>query len=158
MTSQSRSYVTTDGQSASLSWCQAPICGLRPTFCYYQLRVCCCEALSRENGFPVNNCCWTSPAQSFLCTSSAELVTIFYSLRFQTAPTWRTRSLYLCTPVTEWSSCTPGTEFPFRLVRLSGLRCRYSNPPPRGLTDSTGRSRSLLTVIPGIEPRWEPWP
>jgi hypothetical protein len=30
--SQSRSYVTTDGQSASLSWCQAPIWGLRPDF------------------------------------------------------------------------------------------------------------------------------
>jgi hypothetical protein len=26
--SQSQSYVTTDGQSASLSWCQAPIWGL----------------------------------------------------------------------------------------------------------------------------------
>jgi hypothetical protein len=28
--SQSQSYVTTDGQSASLSWCQAPIWDLRP--------------------------------------------------------------------------------------------------------------------------------
>jgi hypothetical protein len=30
--SQSQSYVTTDGQSASLSWCQAPIWDLRPDF------------------------------------------------------------------------------------------------------------------------------
>jgi hypothetical protein len=30
--SQSQSYVTTDGQSASLSWCQATIWGLRPDF------------------------------------------------------------------------------------------------------------------------------
>jgi hypothetical protein len=30
--SQNQSYVTTNGQSASLSWCQAPICGLR-SFC-----------------------------------------------------------------------------------------------------------------------------
>jgi hypothetical protein len=30
--SQSQSYVTTDGQSASLSWCQAFIWGLRPDF------------------------------------------------------------------------------------------------------------------------------
>jgi hypothetical protein len=30
--SQSESYVMTDGQSASLSWCQAPIWGLRPDF------------------------------------------------------------------------------------------------------------------------------
>jgi hypothetical protein len=34
--SQSQSYVTTDGQSASLSWCQAPIWGSRPHFYYCQ--------------------------------------------------------------------------------------------------------------------------
>jgi hypothetical protein len=31
------SYVTTDGQSASLSWCQGPIWGLEPDFCYCQI-------------------------------------------------------------------------------------------------------------------------
>jgi hypothetical protein len=30
------SYITTDGQSASLSWCQAPIWGIWPDFYYYQ--------------------------------------------------------------------------------------------------------------------------
>jgi hypothetical protein len=34
--SQSHSYVTTDGQSASLSWNKAPIWGLRPDFYYCQ--------------------------------------------------------------------------------------------------------------------------
>jgi hypothetical protein len=34
--SQSQSYVTTDGQSASLSGCQAPIWGLRPDNNYCQ--------------------------------------------------------------------------------------------------------------------------
>jgi hypothetical protein len=34
--SQSQSYVTTDGQSASLSWNIAPIWGLRPDFYYCQ--------------------------------------------------------------------------------------------------------------------------
>jgi hypothetical protein len=34
--SESESYVTTDGQSASLSWYKAPIRGLRPDFCYWQ--------------------------------------------------------------------------------------------------------------------------
>jgi hypothetical protein len=34
--SQSLSYVTTDGQSASLSWCQAPIWGPIPDFYYCQ--------------------------------------------------------------------------------------------------------------------------
>jgi hypothetical protein len=32
--SQSESYVTIDGQSASLSWDKAPISGLRPDFYY----------------------------------------------------------------------------------------------------------------------------
>jgi hypothetical protein len=32
----SQSYVTTDGQSASLSWNKAPIWGLRPDFYYCQ--------------------------------------------------------------------------------------------------------------------------
>jgi hypothetical protein len=35
-TTESESYVTTDGQSASLSWNKAPIWGLRPPFCYCQ--------------------------------------------------------------------------------------------------------------------------
>jgi hypothetical protein len=34
--SESESYVTTDGQSASLSWNKAPIWDLRPGFCYRQ--------------------------------------------------------------------------------------------------------------------------
>jgi hypothetical protein len=33
---QCQNYVTTDSQSASLSWCQAPIWGLRPDFYYCQ--------------------------------------------------------------------------------------------------------------------------
>jgi hypothetical protein len=32
--SQSQSYVTTDGQPASLSWNKEPICGLRPDIYY----------------------------------------------------------------------------------------------------------------------------
>jgi hypothetical protein len=34
--SQSQSYVTTDGHSPSLSWCQAPIWGLRQDLYYFQ--------------------------------------------------------------------------------------------------------------------------
>jgi hypothetical protein len=34
--SRSQTYVTTDGQSASLSWCQAPVWGQRPDFYYSQ--------------------------------------------------------------------------------------------------------------------------
>jgi hypothetical protein len=46
------SYITTDGQSASLSWCQAPVWGLRPDFIFIvrQLRVCWCGAPSLMRG------------------------------------------------------------------------------------------------------------
>jgi hypothetical protein len=38
--SQSQSYVTTDGQSASLSWNEAPVWGLRPDLYYCQTVAC----------------------------------------------------------------------------------------------------------------------
>jgi hypothetical protein len=47
--------------------------------------------------------------------------------------TWRERCPYLHPPGTGWPSYTPGTDFPFRhLLRLAGIRWRYSNPPPHG--------------------------
>jgi hypothetical protein len=42
--SQSRGYVSTDGQSPSLSFCQAPICGSWLNSYYWQFRVCRCGA------------------------------------------------------------------------------------------------------------------
>jgi hypothetical protein len=96
-------------QSASLSWCQAPIWGLRPELYYCQTvaGLLVWGALWRENGSPVYNCCWSSPAQSFLGPNPAGLVTIFYCLRFETPPTWKARSSYLYRPGTGWSSYTP---------------------------------------------------
>jgi hypothetical protein len=77
----------TDGQSASLSWCKAPIWGLRPNF-YYCQTVCgfadVGRSVWRENRYAVYNCCWSSPAQSFLGPRPAGLLTIFYCLRFET--------------------------------------------------------------------------
>jgi hypothetical protein len=50
-TSQSQSYIMTDGQSASLSWNNASIWGLRPVFITIkQLRVCLYGALSLTRG------------------------------------------------------------------------------------------------------------
>jgi hypothetical protein len=48
--SESESYITTDDQSASLSYNKAPIRGLRPDFYYYQAIACLlvCGALSDE--------------------------------------------------------------------------------------------------------------
>jgi hypothetical protein len=43
--------------------------------------------LWREVGFVTYNCFWTSPAHSHSGPSPAGLMTIFYCLRFETAPT-----------------------------------------------------------------------
>jgi hypothetical protein len=88
--SQCQSYITTDGQSASLSWNKASIWGLRSSLYYYYYYyyilsescrfVCMGRSLWREDGFVVHFCCWASPAQSFSGPSSVGLVTTFYSL------------------------------------------------------------------------------
>jgi hypothetical protein len=86
--SESESHVTTDGQSASLSWNIAPILGLRQDFYYCQTvaGLFMWGALPDERrGSVVYNCCWPSPAQSFSGPSLVGLVTIFYCLRFETS-------------------------------------------------------------------------
>jgi hypothetical protein len=106
---QSQSFVTTGGQSASLSWCQAPIWGLRADFYYSDscVFVDVGSFLWREDGSVVYNCCWTSPAQSLSGPSPIGLENIFYCLRFETPPTWRTRSTYLYSSGTGWPCYTP---------------------------------------------------
>jgi hypothetical protein len=57
----------------------------------------------------------------------------YFTVSSETTPTWRARSLYLYPPRTGWPSYIPGHWVPFcRLLRLAGLRWRYSNPPPQG--------------------------
>jgi hypothetical protein len=65
------------------------------------------HSLWREDGSVVYNCCWSSLAQSFSGPSPSGFMIIFYSLRFETPPTWRERSQYLYPPGTGWSSYTP---------------------------------------------------
>jgi hypothetical protein len=88
MNSEYESYVTTDGQSASLFWNKGPIWGLRLDF-YYCQTVCgfiyVSRSLWREDESVVYNFCWPSPAQSFSGPSPVGLVTIFYCLRFETS-------------------------------------------------------------------------
>jgi hypothetical protein len=65
--SESESYVTTDGQSASLSWNKPPIWGLTRSLllsdnCGF---VDVGRSLWREDRSVVYNHCWSSPAQSF---------------------------------------------------------------------------------------------
>jgi hypothetical protein len=63
--SQSQSYVTTDGQSTSLSWCKSPTWGSRQNFITVrQLRVCWCGGPSlTKDGSVVYNSGWPSPGQ-----------------------------------------------------------------------------------------------
>jgi hypothetical protein len=101
--SQIQSYVTTDGQSASLSWCQAPSLAQNQIF----VTVSCGfvdvgHPLSRECRSVVCNCCCPSPAQLFSGPSPPGLITIFYWLRLETPPAWRARSPYLYTQGTGW--------------------------------------------------------
>jgi hypothetical protein len=60
------------------------------------------------DGSVVYNCCWSSPVQS-----CAELMTIFYCLRFETTPIWTVRSPYLYLPGRWWPSYTPRHLVPF---------------------------------------------
>jgi hypothetical protein len=84
------SYITTDGQSASLSWNKAPIWGLWPDFYY------CLTTAVFYMGRPL----WREDGSVFYnvqCTT----YNIFYCLRFET------RSLYLYPPGTGWPGYTP---------------------------------------------------
>jgi hypothetical protein len=103
------SYITTDGQSASLSWYQDPSGAYdQILFTVRHLRVCRYGAPSLTRGrFCLLQLLLSSPAQSFSGPSPAGLMTTFYSLRFETPPIWRTRSLYLYPPGTGWPGYTP---------------------------------------------------
>jgi hypothetical protein len=102
--SESESYITTDDQSASLSWNKAPIWGLRPCFCYRQIVVGLLTwgVVSDERTGP--------------------------SFRIAAGPRQRSHSRVLI----PWDSHIRNIYFR-RLLRLAGLRWRYSTLPPQGI-------------------------
>jgi hypothetical protein len=82
------------------------------------------RCLWREDGPVAYKCSWSSPAQSFSGPTPLGFVTIFYCLRFET--------------------------FPFRrLLRLAGLRWRYSTPPPRGTKTCVRNTKLYKRLRPG---------
>jgi hypothetical protein len=131
--SQSKNYVTTDGQSAGLSWCRAPFAVQYQIFVTVrQLRVCWCGATSLKRG-------WIRRLQFLLVLASPVILRslsgstndhiLLYQIRDSTnlevqvpvfiSPTNRVTQLY------------PQPLGSFRrFLRLAGLRWRYSNPPP----------------------------
>jgi hypothetical protein len=103
--SESESFVKTDGQSASLSWNKALIWGLWPDFykCLTVESLLMWGALSVERTGLLYNCCWSSPGQSFSGPRDHILLSQIRDIPFR------------------------------RLLRLAGLRWRYSTPPPHGI-------------------------
>jgi hypothetical protein len=91
---QSQNYITTDGQSASLSCCQAPISNPRPIFLLLsliilrQLRICWCGAPSLTRSRVCSfQFLLASPAQLFSGLSPSGLMSIFfYCLHFWDSP------------------------------------------------------------------------
>jgi hypothetical protein len=82
------SYVTTDGQSASLSWYKAPVWGLRPDFYFrseYGIRLTVTFLIPWDDGSVFCMCHWPLPAQSFSGPSPLGLEPVFYCLRFETS-------------------------------------------------------------------------
>jgi hypothetical protein len=78
-----------------------PHLGPRSDFCYCRTVA---GLLIWEGMSVVHNCCWLSPFHSFSVVSPAELMLVFYCLRFQTPRTSMTKSPYLYPPRTVWPS------------------------------------------------------
>jgi hypothetical protein len=104
-------FVTTDGQSASLSWNKAPIWGLRPDFYYFQTVACLLlwGALERTD-------------LSFTIAAGLARAVIVGS------ESHGTRDHILLSQI---------RDFPFRfLTRRAGLRWKYSSSLPHGLLNT----------------------
>jgi hypothetical protein len=128
-TVESESYVMTDGQSANLSWCQAPIWGPRPDFYYCQTLagLLLWVALSEDRtGLSLTTA--AGPRQ----LSHSRIRVPFYFLRFETSPTWRPGPR-IYTSQEDGPVLPSGIGFSFRrLLRIVGQRWMYPNPPPQG--------------------------
>jgi hypothetical protein len=125
----------TDGQSASLSWNKAPIWDLRPDFyyCQRQLRVCWCGRPSLTRGL--------------VCR--LQLVLALTRTVIFGSESLGTRDDILLSRI---------RDFPFRrLLRLAGLRWRYSTPPPHGSLTNNYQSESELLYDWRFFWRQVPW-
>jgi hypothetical protein len=108
--SESESQVTIDGQSASLSWNKEPIWGLRSSFYY-------CQTVA---GLLM----WGALPDERMCLS-LQLLLALASAVIHMCESRGTRDHILLSQI---------RDFPFRcLLRLAGLRWRYSTLPPYGV-------------------------
>jgi hypothetical protein len=108
-TSESGSYITSDGQSASLSWNKAPTWGLWPDLYY----------------------CQTVTGLLMWATFSEERAGLLFTIPPGPCQTFTFGSD--CHGTCEHILLSQVRDFPFcRLLRLPGLWWRYSTPPPHG--------------------------
>jgi hypothetical protein len=139
--SQSQSHITTESQSASPSWCQAPIWDPRPIFflleiVFRPLRVCYFVAPSLTRGWVCNLLLLLVLGSAVLLESefsgTQDHILLSQFLRL-TQPGGPNPCIYI--PQEQGGLDTPpGTGFLLRrLLRLAGLRWRYFNPPPQGI-------------------------
>jgi hypothetical protein len=137
-----KSHVTTDGQSVSLSWCQAAIWGPRLHFyyCHAVAGLLMWGALSDEwAGLSLNIA--AGPGQSTVFFGSESSGTHAHILL---SHVWDSSNLEgevprINIPQEKRSSVIPpGTGIPFRrLLCPAELRWRYSNSPPSEVTASS---------------------
>jgi hypothetical protein len=139
-----QNYFTADGDSASLSWCQPPICGPRPDFHYCQTAagstMC---PLWREDRSVVYNCWWPSPASHSQVRVPRDSWSYFTGSDTRLLQPGRPGPRIYFPQENRGPVMPPGTGFPFRrFLRLTGLQWSYSKPPPREVTVD-----SQLTVL-----------
>jgi hypothetical protein len=121
--SESESYVTTDGQSTSLSWYKAPIRGLRPDF-YCRTEY--ARRLTVTFLVPWGALSDERTGLSFVCAAG---------------PCQRSLSRVLVPLDLQPYFTVSDLRLPFRrLLRLAGSRWRYSTPPPHGYSNPTVHS------------------
>jgi hypothetical protein len=140
-------YLTTDSQSASLSWCQATIMARDQLFFLLeifrrQLRVSYFMAPSLTRGQVCDFLFLVGLASAAPLGSESRAIQYHILLsQFLRLPSLESRVTVFISPRDKVAQLHPGTGFPFRrLLRLAGLRWRYSNQPPHGLTVYSGRS------------------
>jgi hypothetical protein len=110
-----------------MSWYRVPLWDLRPDSISYRnvavwnLRSCIYGAPSLTRGHVCNLQCNHSMVRV------AQNPKPCFTVSSESPPTWKARFPYLYPSGTRWPSYTPGRWV--RLLRLAGLRWRYSNPP-----------------------------
>jgi hypothetical protein len=133
-TDSDQSFVTTDGQSTSLSSCQAPNWGQNQIFITpRQLRVWWCGAPFLTRGRVCGLQLLLGLASGVILESESRGTQDRILLsQIRDSPNLESQVPVFISPKTGWPCDTPGTGFPFSRLLRRLSRWRYSNPPPRG--------------------------